>query len=336
MKTRMLFLVALAALVAAEGHAQSKTGTTVAQFLLIEPSARLGAMGNAGVSIPGDITGAYYNPAALGLFPSNGAEFSHSPWLADISYNYAAAAVQAGSIGVFSLGFTSLNSGEIDVRTVGQPLGTGERYTVTSLAIGLGYGRTISENFSAGLQVSWLQETIWHSSLSAFAINVGTIYRISPDGLHIGASISNFGTRAKYDGTDLRIQYDADPERYGDNSALPAAMYLEDYPLPILFRVGVSHPFALGEDHRVLVAADAFHPSDNGESVSLGAEYTALKIISIRGGYQNLFLEDSEVGLTLGAGITYSIDTYALRFDYAWADHGRLNSTQRFTLGVSF
>ena len=336
MKTRMRFLLALAALMATESPAQTNTGTTIGQFLLIEPSARIAGMGNAGVSIPGEVTASYYNPAALGLFASNGAEFSHSPWLADISYNYATAAVQAGSIGVFSLGFTSLNSGDIDVRTVSQPLGTGERYTASSIAIGLGYGRTISENFSAGLQISWIQETIWHSSLTAFALNVGTVYRISADGLHIGASLSNFGTRARYDGTDLRIQYDADPDKYGDNSALPAAMYVEDYPLPILFRVGVSYPFSLGEDHRVLVAADAFHPSDNTESVSLGAEYTALKIFSVRAGYQNLFLQDSEVGLTLGAGITYTIDTYALRFDYAWADHGRLNSTQRFTLGVSF
>jgi hypothetical protein len=336
MKTRTMSLLAFAALVAIESPAQTNTGTTVAQFLLIEPSARIGGMGNAGVSIPGDVTSSYYNPAALGLFTANGAEFSHSPWLADISYNYATAAIQAGEVGVFSLGFTSLNSGDIDVRTVSQPLGTGERYTASSIAIGLGYGRMISENFSAGMQISWLQETIWHSSMSAFAISVGTIYRLSADGLHIGASLSNFGTRAKYDGTDLRIQYDADPDRYGDNSALPAAMYVEDYPLPIIFRVGVSYPFALAEDHRLLVAADACHPSDNTESVSLGAEYTALRIFSLRAGYQNLFLQDSEVGLTLGAGIAYTIDTYALRFDYAWADYGRLNSTQRFTLGVSF
>lgn len=341
MKTRTVLVLALAALVATESPAQTNTGTTIAQFLLIEPSARIAGMGNAGVSVPGDVTAAYYNPAALGLLTSSEAEFTHSPWLADISYNYGAAAIQAGSVGVFSLGFTSLNSGEIDVRTVSQPLGTGERYSATSIAIGLGYGRAISENFSAGLQVSWIQETIWHSSLNAFAINVGTVYRIARDGLHIGASVSNFGTRAKYDGTDLRVQYDADPDRYGDNSALPAAMYVEDFPLPILFRVGVSYPFTFGEDHRLLVAVDAFHPSDSDESVSLGAEYTALGIVSLRGGFQNFYLtersrDDSEVGLTLGAGIMYTIDTYTLRFDYAWADYGRLASTQRFTLGLAF
>ena len=74
------------------------------------------------------------------------------------------------------------------MRTVAQPEGTGERYTVNDLAFGLGYGRQISERFSLGLQFTYLSETIWHSTMSAFALNVGTLYQISPDGLRIGAS----------------------------------------------------------------------------------------------------------------------------------------------------
>jgi hypothetical protein len=42
------------------------------------------------------------------------------------------------------------------------------------------------------------------------------------------------------------------------------------------------------------------------------------------------------VGLTLGAGVQWEADGYTVCFDYAWADQGRLERTQRFTLGVSF
>src|SRR5207253_7620568 len=55
---------------------QSKAGTSVGQFLLIEPSARIAAMGNAGATMYGEVQASYYNPAAIGLFASNGVQFT--------------------------------------------------------------------------------------------------------------------------------------------------------------------------------------------------------------------------------------------------------------------
>ncbi|HET6273157.1 MAG TPA: PorV/PorQ family protein [Bacteroidota bacterium] len=315
---------------------QSKTGTSVGQFLLIEPSARIAGMGNAGATIYNEIQAAYYNPAAIGHFQGSGVQFTHSPWIADITYDFAGVAVGLGEVGNLYASVTSLNSGEIDVRTVEQPLGTGERYTVSDIAVGLGYGRQISDRFSVGVQVTYLTETIWHSSMSAFSLNVGTLYRISEDGLHIGASISNFGTRAKFDGRDLRIQYDQNPNVYGDNGSLPGELFTESYTLPILFRVGIGIPLKVGEDNRIQLVVDAFHPSDNTESMSLGAEWMFQNAVAVRAGYQNLFQQDSETGLTLGAGLQHQMDDYRLNFDYGWADHGRLEQTHRLTLGVTF
>jgi len=316
--------------------AQSKTGTTVGQFLLIEPSARITGMGNAGATLYGEYQSAYYNPAAIGAFAGSGAQFTHVLWLADITYDYAAAALRLGDLGNLYATVTSLNSGEIEVRTVEQPLGTGERYSVSDLAFGLGFGRRISDRFSVGIQATYIQETIWHSAMSAFSLNIGTLYQISPDGLRIGASISNFGTRAKYDGRDLRILYNQDPEKFGGNRALPAELFTNDYALPILFRVGLGMPFVVDDNNSLEVAVDAFHPSDNTESVSVGAEWMLFNVFAVRGGYQNIFLQDSEVGLTLGAGVRYASDGFTVSMDYGWADHKRLEKTQRFTLGISF
>jgi hypothetical protein len=316
--------------------AQSKTGTTVGQFLLIEPSARVAALGNAASTSYDEVTAAYYNPGAIGHFTGMGVQFTHSVWLADIAYNYGAVGLSMGDVGNVYLSVTSLNSGEIAVRTVEQPYGTGEKYTVADFAIGLGYGRRISERFSVGLQVNYMQETIWHSSLSAFALNVGTIYTISPNGLQIGASISNFGTRARYQGRDLRITYDPNPTEHGTNSSLPGEAYTETYPLPVLFRVGVCMPFQFSETNKVELMVNALHPSDNTESMSMGAEWRFMNVFAVRAGYQNLFMQDSETGLTLGAGLHFDANDIIFRFDYAWADQGRLESSHRFTLGVSF
>ncbi len=331
-----LLLCCLVLLFASALPAQNKTGTTIGQFLLIEPSARLSGMGNAGVTVSDEILSAYYNPAAIGHQTGYGAQFTHSAWLADISYNHAAATLQVGELGSLLLSVTSLNSGEIAVRTVEQPLGTGEQYTVSDLALGLGFGRQISDRFAVGIQFNYVRESIWHSSLSTFALNIGTLYRISENGLRLGASLSNFGLPAKYSGRDLRILYDRDPDRYGDNSSLPSTLVTEDFPLPVIFRVGVGWPLRLSRSSVLEVVVDAYHPSDNTESLSVGGEWRLFNIVALRAGYQNLFLVDSEVGLTLGAGAHLDVDGYEFRLDYGWVDYGRLESAQRFSLGVTF
>lgn len=332
----LLASIALGVFTTNVAYGQSKTGTTIGQFLLIEPSARVAGMGNAGVTAHEEILSAYFNPGAIGLQRGYGVQISHSEWLAGINYNYAAAGLQAGEIGSLFIHLTSLNSGDIDVRTVEQPLGTGERYSVSNIALGLGFGRQISDRFSVGAQISYVQETIWHSSLTSVAFSMGTVYMLSGNGLRLGASVSNFGPPAKYSGRDIRIRYDEDPSRYGDNSSLPAELFTESFALPILFRVGVAWPLQFSEKNRLLLAADAFHPNDNTESMSLGAEWQLLNTLALRGGYQNLFLKDSEVGLTLGAGLNFGFEELAIRVDYAWADHGRLENAQRFSLGVTF
>ena len=336
MTNRIVLLLTILAFGSGLAAGQAKTGTTVGQFLMIEPSARIGGMGNAGATMNDEIDAAYYNPAAIGHLTQSGVQFTHSPWLAGITFDYAGLALSLGEVGNLYGSVTSLNSGDIAVTTVDQPLGTGENYKVTDIAFGLGYGKQISERFSVGLQFKYLQETIWHSSMSGFALDVGTLYRISPNGLHIGASISNFGTRPQFDGRDLRIQFDQNKLINGDNPAIPGQINTLDFPLPILFRVGVGLPVDVDRNNKLHIEVDAYHPSDNNESVSFGAEWMFFDTFAVRGGYQNLFLQDSEVGLTLGAGIHYTLDDVRVSFDYAWANHGRLDYTQLLTFGVTF
>ena len=333
---RLLVAIALAAATAGGAAAQSKTGTTLGQFLLIEPSARFTAIGNAGVASDPSLDAIYFNPAGAARLDRLGLQLSHVEWFAGIRYDYAAAAVPFGKWGTGFAAVTSLNSGEIDVRTVSQPLGTGERYSVSDVAIGLGYSYPITERFAAGLQVRYLQETIWHSSADAVTFDAGTLYRVSPNGVHIGASLTNFGTAARFNGRDLRITYDEDPSRSGDNPLLPGQRYTQDYPVPVLFRVGLAWPWRPRPDVQMWMSASASHPSDNSESMNGGVELEYRRMLSLRAGYQGLFKEDSEEGFAAGAGLRGRIPGVDYRVDYAWADYGRLEGVHRFTLGFSF
>jgi hypothetical protein len=317
--------------------AQSKAGTTIAQFLKIEPSARAAALGNAGTSLYGEATSLYYNPASLGRLEKIDAQFTYNKWLADINYNYAVVGVPLQGIGTLAIQMTSLNSGEMDVRTVEQPLGTGERFSVTNFALGLGYGLMLTDRVSVGLQMTYFQESIWHSSLTGFALNIGVQYQVEVDGLTIGAALMNFGPRAKYEGRDAYVNFDFDPKKYGDNDQLPAQLRMDEWGLPTAFRVGMSYPVRFSKDYKLILTADAFHPNDNKESISLGGEFQLLDIFYVRGGYRNLFLEDLEGGAVLGGGVKASISGgYVIRFDYAWADYGRLDQAHRFTFGIGF
>ncbi len=316
--------------------AQSKTGTTLGQFLLLEPDARLAAMGNAGVTASQGLGGVFYNPAAIAAVEGRAVQFSHSEWLADIGFEHVILAMPVGKWGNGYASITSLNSGDILVRTVDFPLGTGERYQVSDIALSLGAGRFITDRFSVGVQLTYLQETIWNSSAGTMALNVGTLYRTSENGLHIGSSLSNFGTRARYDGRDLRILYDNDPTRYGDNGTLPGLRHTDAFALPTLFRVGLGWPHRFNRDHAMQLALDAHHPGDGEESVSLGGEWAFRELLALRAGWQNLFLRDSEMGATLGAGIRGQVEEYRYHCDYAWADHGRLGQAHRLSVGVSF
>jgi hypothetical protein len=293
-------------------------------------------MGGTGVTSTTEAFAAYYNPGNLGQLTRSDIQFSHNSWFADVSLNHVNVALRLNESMTGLLSLTHLNSGEIDVRTVEQPEGTGERFSVSDMALGLGFAVKLKAAFSCGIQVNYIEERIWHSTVSLIGINVGTLYELSPGGLRIGASLSNFGSRSRFTGTDLKVRYDIDPLRYGDNSSVPAELTTDEFGLPIMFNVGVSYPLQINESNAFRVSAEAHHPNDNSESISLGVEYAFEGLVALRAGYQDLFQKDSEVGLTLGAGFMFEKLGYDVRFDYSWGSHKRLGDVQRIAVAFAF
>jgi hypothetical protein len=261
--------------------------------------------------------------------------FNHANWLADIKYDFAAGVLPIGELGTFGLCVTSLRVPEEIVRTVDYPDGDGRRWDAGSIAFGLSYARNLTERFSIGFNAKYIRESIWSESASGFAIDVGTLYLSEIPGLSIGASISNFGTKMRLDGRDLNFNYDPDNNIGTGPNNIPSQLQTEEYDLPLIFRIGLAWDLYPVDDFRATLAVDATHPNDNTEYLNSGVELSWKEIVFGRVGYKSLFLRDTEQGLTWGLGLHYGITNGAtIKLDYGFADYGRLNNVQYFSLGV--
>ncbi len=316
----------------------SKVGTTAAQFLKIGAGARAIGMGGAYTGISNDIYATYYNPAGIATANSNGqVAFNHAEWLANINYDYAAASFNIQDLGVMFVTLTSLGVPEDKVRTFDFPEGDGRVWDANSISIGLGFAKKLTENFSIGFQAKYLHEGIWNSSASGFALDVGTYYVTPFNGLVIGASISNFGTKMQLEGRDILFNDDpnGNPDT-GPNNVL-AKYQMDSYDIPLTFRIGLGMDIVKSRYLRVTGAIDATHPNDNTEYLNSGLEIAYNEFFFVRVGYKSLFLRDSEQGLTFGGGINYSFsDQLGVFVNYGWADYGRLKDVQFVDLGLKF
>ncbi|PID59342.1 MAG: hypothetical protein CR986_06245 [Ignavibacteriae bacterium] len=316
----------------------SRVGTTAAQVLKISPGARALGMGNAYVAVSNDIYSAYFNPA--GITKSKGISqvaFNHSNWLADVNYDFAAGSINILGFGTFFATFSSLRVPEDNVTSFEYPEGDGRTWDANSLVIGVGYARSLTDRFSIGFHFKYVQESIWNTSASGIALDVGTYYVTPFNDLVIGASISNFGTKMQLDGRDLRLNDDPNNSRESGPNNIPAQYTTERNDLPLHFKVGLSMDVVETRYFKVTAAVDAIHPNDNKEYINSGLEFSYNNMVFLRAGYKSLFMPNTIQGLTLGCGINYELTPELnFTFNYAYADYGRLNNIQYFDIGLVF
>lgn len=317
----------------------SKVGTTVATFLEIGVGASANGMGGAFVSLANNAAALYWNTAGITHIKQNEALVVHTNWIADTKLDYVALVIPFGELGTLGFSYTSLSMPDMKVRTIQKPDGTGEYFSAGDFTLGISYARTLTDRFSIGFNAKFIQENIWHMTANAFAIDFGTLFKTNLfGGMTIGASISNFGTRMKLAGRDTRTFARVDPDKLGSNDRIPYQIDLTSWNLPLFFRIGVSTNAINSKDFKWTIAVDALHPNDNYESVNIGTEITYQGFLTIRGGYQSLFLADHEGGLSFGIGMNSKtlFSNNIVSFNYAYRDFGKLKSIQMFSLGISF
>ncbi len=342
MYIKKLFLVLFAALVFMYNVAYSgdvkKTGTTAAKFLSIGIGPRANAMGGAYSSLADDASAMYWNPAGLSLVNQYEGIFTYTNLFADINLNYFGLVIPAGEVGTFGLNVTALNYGEMEITTELNPEGIGTTFSAGSYAFGFAYARHITEDFIVGINIKYIREDIFNSSANGFSFDVGTIFNTPFWGIRFSSSITNYGTKMQMSGDDLLIQHDSDPNRAGNNEKIDAFYSTDSFELPLRLQTGISRDFIFMEEQRLILAVDVLFPNDNSQYVNVGGELALLdNLIAFRAGYKTLFLENSQEGLTLGAGINYSKSEYfGISVDYAYQQFKYLGNTHSFGITLRF
>ncbi len=330
-------LVLVGSIFTGQAWAQNKVGTTAGTFLGISIGPRATAMGGAFAAVGSDPTALYYNPGAVAQGEMSQLSVVHTNWLLDTHFNWVGFVFKLDNANAIGLSYTQLNYGEEEITTVLKPEGTGERWSANDLAVGLSYGRSLTDRFSLGGTVKFIQQKIYNESASAVSVDVGLLFITGFNNMRLGMSIANFGTDMRFEGRDLIQRVDLDPESLGNNDKIVGFLKTDHWPLPLFFRVGVAMdvvkmPFAV-----MTVAVDALRPSDNDEIVNVGTEIVLQNALFLRAGYKSLFRENSEEGLTFGAGVQF-LQPGGPRwsFDYAFADFGMMDYVQMFSLGIAF
>jgi len=330
----VLTLLATTALPAA---AQTKVGTTAAQFLGLGIGARATAMGGAQVAGVEGPTALYWNPSAIAWMETSGAEFAQSEWFVDTRFQFAGIVLNAGNLGHFGLSITAMDYGETEVTTIDQPNGTGEMWAAQDVALAVSYARALTDRFAFGGTFKYVRQQIWNEAAAGGAVDLGVTYDTGFRGIRIGMSMSNFGTDMRLAGPDLRRAISAEPGQAGSNPRLGASLEVDEWPMPLVFRVGVSALPYQTADQRVMVTFVGNAPSDQAQSASFGAEYAYQELIFIRAGWREAFGFEGDHGWTLGFGLRYGFSpNLAGYFDYSFQNYEPFGTPQMFTLGLTF
>lgn len=285
-----------------------KNATAGFTFLHIPVTARTAALGEASIALSdANSSGIFRNPALLGFSDKqHSVSVSYAPWLADIK-NYGASYSMMTDFGVIGVGATMLDYGSMP-RT---QLGTGQNvydvvgtFEANALALSLGYSRKLTDKFSFGVAIKYVQEKIDIYKASNVLFDGGVIYYTGFESLRIAASISNFGVDTKF---------------LNDEFKMPAAL-----------RLGMAAEVfgSYDSEYRVTTTIEALHPNDGDERLNVGAELAWRNLLMLRGGYK-FFYDEESYSFGLGLNVQQSVP---LQIDFAFSDYGRLGTITRFTL----
>lgn len=320
-------LLCIAAFAAAPGQSLfpelggQKAGISSFQFLKIGVTSRAVAMGEAFVAVANDASSLYWNPAGAVQFQENELQFAHADWFADIRHQFGAYVHHFGRSDAVGISVIALHMDDIERTTVTQPFGTGEFFTYRDLAFGLTYARQMTDLFSFGVTVRYIDETLAEVKMRNIFLDLGAFYWTGFGSTRFAFVLSNFGRSAKPSGS---------VEVFG----VGKVDQFEDFPAPTQLKIAFAFDPVNNEASKVTATVQLNHPTDNRENVALGGEYTWHDVLSVRGGYR--LNVDSQGFPALGAGVQVPVSSTKVGFDYSFSDFEVLGNVHRFTVWVRY
>ena len=305
----------------------NKTGRTVLQFLKIGIGARQIGMGEANIAYVQDVNSVFWNVGAITGFSGAQASFNYLKWIGDLNVYAGAVGYNWDGVATIVVNYLNLDYGSIDEALVTSPSGgidtrTGNTFSGSDLAFGVGIARQFTDKLSIGLNIKYIREDLYIYSTDLFAFDVGTLYKTGWYGVNLAMSAQNFSEQARW-------LYTKEEEQ-------------QTYELPLAFRIGLSIDLLGGKDlllggdynkQRLTFTGDAIHTNDYSERLDLGIEYTFYNILSLRGGYRFNY---DEGNLCFGAGVQYDFEYVKFAFDYSYVSYDFLQSPHQFSIILGF
>ncbi len=329
-------------------QAINRAGTSAAQFLKIGVGARASALGEAAVTLTGDASGIFWNPASIARLDQTSVAVSRNLLYTDLAYNFFGLTHPLSANSVVGVSAIFLDSGEMEVTTLDQPQGTGNYFAWEALCLSATYSRYVTDRLSLGVSAKYIREGAYSMVAQSVALDVGSLLDTGVLGMKLGMSLSNLGSKMQLSGSGLRISHDwyaYEEQRVSSDVLLETS----EWPLPLIFRLGLSTELVgpagqllKSESSRMLLAADTFDPNDALLRSNFGLEYEWRGIFALRGGYRGVSLEHDDFdtyltsSYTLGAGFYHQFDFARLRVDYAFSDYQILGNGHQFSLALFF
>lgn len=358
------------------GNCISNTLLTAVPFLRINPDARSGGMGDAGLATSADPNAMHYNESKL-VFAEQDIAISatYTPWLRnlgiqDIYIAYLTGYYKVDDRQAVGFGLRYFSLGDIPFTDEnGDPLGTGRP---NEFELEAGYARKLSSKMSASLAAKYVYSNLAADFVvngneikagNAFAADIGITYKTPwnfggrKNNLTIGAAITNLGSKIGY--TDSTEPQDREflPGNLGVGAALD--MPLDEYNT-FTFTFDLNKllvPTPSNEDSDGNGVADfrersffdgtfgslADAPGGFTEELqelmySVGLEYWYDKQFAVRAGYFSEHrLKGNRKYLTLGIGLKYNV--FGINMSYLVPTsnlQSPLANTLRFSLIFDF
>ena len=336
MKKILLVSVITLALSLPAVYAQDKLAQTGFQFLSVGTDAQATAMGEAYTAFGRGAVSMYYNPANMAMMKETlDLNASQMTWIADIKYFSGSVAYRPkrGLYGVFGLSFVSIDYGEFlgtMVATTDAGYEDTGTFSPSAMMMGVSYANQLTDRFSVGGTVKYAYQDLGSHTvaidpklgrdetteddlrstaydLGVMAFDFGTLYRTGFKSLAFGMSVRNFSREIEFEE--------------------------ESFQLPLTFSIGIAFnafdflPFQL-DDHELNVTVDAAHPRSYPEYISVGGEYSLMRVLALRAGYVG---SHDEYGFTAGFGV----QKFGIGIHYSYSPFNVFDDVNRVSINVS-
>ncbi len=278
-------------------------GTRAMTFLKIGVGAKAIGMGESQVAATDDLYASFWNPAGLTKIQKPQLALMHNEWFAKINHEFLGFALPIGKNTV-GASANFLSFGELQGRD--QEGNETTLFRPYDLVVALSYARSFSPRLAFGVNAKLLREQIAEDSGRGIAFDLGGLYAFANVPLSLGFNAQHIG---------------------------PRVQYVEDaFELPFTFRLGTA--YKLWNDAAVLTM-DFIRPTDNDNSIGIGAAYTIGNILQLRAGYNYKF-GGNDLGATSGLRGGFGLTLRKFQIDYALVPLGDLGLTHRFSLLANF